>query len=296
MIEIKNLTKRFGTTVATNDVTLTFDKGIIGLVGQNGAGKSTLLRLIAGVLYPDEGEILIDGKPNDLKQSKASVLFLNDDPYVPSPRINDLINLYDALYDFNKDIFYEIIKKFNLPINKKITSFSKGMTRQLFIAITLAIDAKYYLLDEAFDGLDPLSLQLIKQEILNLYNKDKTIIISSHNISALERLVDRFVIIYNGKISNDDINKKSNEQLIKYQIMIDNENFNEEYLNSNGFNVVSFTKVGSIYHVVFLSENSKNTMKALKNKFKDISLIEPIAMSSDEIVSLDMVLARKEGN
>lgn len=293
MIEIRNLTKKFIDVTAINNLSIDFDHGIIGLVGQNGAGKSTLLRLIASVLYQNEGEILVDGLSNDLKESKEKIFFLSDNPYVPTfSSIQDLVDLYYSLYNFDKNRFYELINLFALPKKRKISGFSKGMKRQLFLALTLSIDARYYLLDEAFDGIDPLVMELIKNELLKLSSNGKTIIISSHNIGALQRLCDRFVILYQGRVTKDGANDNLDDNLIKYQIISESEDFNQENLSRLKFNVVSFKKMGSIYHVVF-SSNSKELLESqLKENF-NLRLLENIPIDSEELIALEMLLAKK---
>jgi len=166
------------------------------------------------------------------------------------------------------------------------------MKRKAFIALTLAIDVDIYLLDEAFDGIDPLVLEVIKQEIIALGKQNKTVIISSHNISTLERLVDRTIILYAGQVKRDGNIEHLGDELVKYQIYT-KDIINEEVLIKLGIKVVSLKKVGSIYHLVIKSSNDVETI--VKEKLNPI-LFEKIPIDGDEIVILEMMMAKLEGN
>ncbi|MFA6755570.1 MAG: ABC transporter ATP-binding protein [Bacilli bacterium] len=293
MIKINNLTKSFGKVKAVNNISLSFDNGVIGLVGENGAGKSTLFRLISGIIKADSGSILINDKDSFSKEAKEKLFFLSDDPFVPYGNyLKDLYEFYSCFYNVDKTKFNSLITRFDLPKDKKISSYSKGMKRKAFIALTLAIDVDIYLLDEAFDGIDPLVLEVIKQEIIALGKQNKTVIISSHNISTLERLVDRTIILYAGQVKRDGNIEHLGDELVKYQIYT-KDIINEEVLIKLGIKVVSLKKVGSIYHLVIKSSNDVETI--VKEKLNPI-LFEKIPIDGDEIVILEMMMAKLEGN
>ena len=140
MIEIKQVTKKFGKVVAIDNLSLNIEQGIYGLVGQNGAGKSTLFRSICGVYEQDSGEIKIDGFDADSKAGKELVFFLSDDPYVEkSDKINDMLEFYGIFYKINKKKFNKLVSYFGLPYDKPLSKFSKGMKRQAFISLALAV-------------------------------------------------------------------------------------------------------------------------------------------------------------
>lgn len=292
MIEITNLVKRFGEVTAVDHLTLTINDGVVGLVGHNGAGKSTLFRLIADVLTPDEGSIALNGLPHQEIEAKRSVFFLSDDPAVPANANDEAVfAFYANFFDVDHDRFLALLEKFGLPRNRKVSTFSKGMRRQLFICLALSVRADIYLLDEAFDGIDPLVLEIIKGEIISLSGEGKTIVISSHNIAGLENLVDRFVVLYKGKLSKEGGNEELGEEFVKYQC-VSKTPLNEENLKALGFRVVNFKKVGSIYHFVLVYE------EGIEEKIKGaytLDLLERIAIAPDEIVALQMMLAKKEG-
>ncbi|MFA7068482.1 MAG: ABC transporter ATP-binding protein, partial [Acidaminococcaceae bacterium] len=265
--------------------------GIVGLVGQNGAGKSTLLRLISGVLYPSDGVITINGKEALSKEAKRDVFFLPDNPYaLLRSNVKDVVDLYSNFYKIDIECFNRLLAKFKLPLNRRVTNFSKGMKRQLFVALALSIQVPILLLDEAFDGLDPLAMDVIKEEIINLNSEGKTIVISSHNISALERLVDRFIILYKGVLRSDGSNEHLGENFLKYQGVF-NTPLSEKQLLLLGIKVVSFKKVGSIYNFVVLDQ------ELLEQKINEAYapvLLERIPIDPDEVITLEMLLATKE--
>ena len=171
MIEISGLAKYFGTHLVLRDINLKIkDKTILGLIGINGAGKSTLLRCISGIYSPDSGLVMVDGKnAYDNESVKRDVFFLPDDPYYSARTTPaDLMKLVQAFYKIDELVYFTMLDKFKIPIHKRMDKFSKGMKRQVFVALAFAIKPKYMLLDEAFDGLDPIARDLFKAEIKRL--------------------------------------------------------------------------------------------------------------------------------
>ena len=293
MIQINNATKRFDQKTAISSLSLDIDSGVIGLVGQNGAGKSTLLRMIAGVYNADKGEILVDSFPSTSKESKELIFFLPDDPFAPiNSNIAAVKEFYQLFYCVDEDIFENLIDKFNLPRNVRVTKFSKGMRRLLFIALSLSISCRYLLLDEAFDGLDPLVLETVKEQIVRICkDKEKTVVVSSHNVTALEKLVDKFVIIHDGRLSNDGDLYSLCETFIKYQAIFDKA-CDEETLLELGLNVLSYRKAGSIHNFVINNKENKDVEKILSTLKP--SLLETVAIDANEIILLQMAMANKE--
>ncbi|MBE6127156.1 MAG: ABC transporter ATP-binding protein [Erysipelotrichaceae bacterium] len=293
MIEIQNLTKTFGSTRAVDGLTLTFRPGITGLVGHNGAGKSTLFRTIAGIYPANGGSVLIDGCDATSQEGKAKVFFLSDDPLAPKGvSLAGVLEFYGCLFDVDEERFYRIVKTFGLPMDKPINTFSKGMRRQVFVALALAMKADHLLLDEAFDGLDPLVVDAIKGEIIAAAEEGKTIVISSHNIFALQRLVDRFVILHKGKVTKEGSSEDIGTEFVKFQAAFKFPVV-EENISSLGFNVVSFRVVGSVTHFVILGKTDAEEI--IKEKMEPL-FIERVALDPDEILALEMALAKKEGD
>ena len=289
MIEIKNLVKTFGSVRAVDDLSITVNSGINGLIGENGAGKSTLLRLISDVYQPDSGEIIIDGIKNNDIRAKKGVFFLPDNPAAPhNSAVMQTFEFYSTLFDLDKDKFMEIMNKLSLPIDRKVSTYSKGMRRQLFIAIALSSNAKYALLDEAFDGLDPLVLATVREEIIKDADK-KTYIVSSHNISSLERLCDSFILLSKGRVGKNGDVEHLGENFVKYQILVKGQ-LEQKDLEALSYRVLSFKKVGSLCNVVFHDEIDESI---IRNKM-DVILLEKIAIDPDELIALEMLDARKE--
>lgn len=293
MIRISSLTKRFDEKEAISSLTLDISPGITGLVGQNGAGKSTLFRLISGVYEADEGEVLVDTFLASTKQSKERIFFLPDDPFSPpNSDIKGTLDFYKIFYDIDQEKFYRLVEQFHLPNDVKIRKFSKGMRRLLFIALSLSINVPILLLDEAFDGLDPLVLEIVKSELLKIYDdQEKTIIISSHNISALEKLVDKFVIIHEGKLRSDGSIDYLGETFVKYQAIFQEE-CSEEILVNHGLDIITYRKIGSISNFVINRKKDLDVEKLLKDLKP--TLLENIPIDANEIIILQMTLARKE--
>lgn len=293
MIEIQNLTKTFGSTRAVDGLTLTFRPGITGLVGHNGAGKSTLFRTIAGIYPANGGNVLIDGCDATSQEGKAKVFFLSDDPLAPKGvSLAGVLEFYGCLFDVDEERFYRIVKTFGLPMDKPINTFSKGMRRQVFVALALAMKADHLLLDEAFDGLDPLVVDAIKGEIIAAAEEGKTVVISSHNIFALQRLVDRFVILHKGKVTKEGSSEDIGTEFVKFQAAFKFPVV-EENISSLGFNVVSFRVVGSVTHFVILGKTDAEEI--IKEKMEPL-FIERVALDPDEVLALEMALAKKEGD
>ena len=291
MISIKNLTKTFGSVKAVNDLTIDIYPGINGLIGENGAGKSTLLRLISDVYQQDNGEITVDELSNKDISVKNDIFYLSDNPYAPhSMNVEQVYDLYATLFDLDRNNFEGIMKKLKLPFDRKVSTFSKGMRRQFFIAISLSAKAEYVLLDEAFDGLDPLVLDVIKQEIIKEADH-KTYIISSHNISSLERLCDNFILLSKGRCKKNSDMEHLGENFVKYQILA-KEEIKEEDLQAVAIRTLTFKKLGSIYNIV--TYGAIDEVK-LKEKYHVI-LCERIPIDPDELIALEMLNARKDNN
>ena len=291
MISIKNLTKTFGPVKAVNDLTIDIYPGINGLIGENGAGKSTLLRLISDVYQQDNGEITVDELSNKDISVKNNIFYLSDNPYAPhSMNVEQVYDLYATLFDLDRNTFEGIMKKLKLPFDRKVSTFSKGMRRQFFIAIALSAKAEYVLLDEAFDGLDPLVLDVIKQEIIKEADH-KTYIISSHNISSLERLCDNFILLSKGRCKKNSDMEHLGENFVKYQILT-KEEIKEEDLQAVAIRTLTFKKLGSIYNIVTYGAIDEDKLKERYH----VILCERIPIDPDELIALEMLNARKDNN
>ena len=222
MISITNLCKSFGPKVVLANLNLQINDGqVLGLVGINGAGKSTLLRTLCGVYKADVGEILVDGKPSyENEQVKKDFFFLPDEPfYDQNSTPASILALYRSQYDVDKDKYHEYLEHFKINPKEKLNKFSKGMKRQTFISLALAIHPKYLVLDEAFDGLDPLARLMFKRELVDMISDyHSTVIISSHSLRELEDICDSFALLNNNHIVSNGNLTEALDELHKYQI------------------------------------------------------------------------------
>ena len=203
MIETKNLTKAFGDTKALSDISLSIKDGeITGLVGTNGAGKSTLLRLIAGVLKPDSGSVTVDEKSTyDNPLAKSEFVFVPDDLFFfNNANAKDMALYYASLYKkYDMEKFVRLLNAFSLNPKQRISTYSKGMRRQLAIILAVCANTKYILLDETFDGLDPVMRAAVKSLFADeMSERGLTPLISSHSLRELEDICDHVGLLHKG--------------------------------------------------------------------------------------------------
>lgn len=202
LVEIKNVNKFYGYKKALDDVTLDIKPGkIYGLLGPNGSGKTTLIKLINDLLKPDCGEILINGlKPG--VESKKIISFLPERTYLSMDfKVNELIKYFKDFYeDFDSEKAYALLKDLNINPKDKLKTMSKGTKEKVQLILVMSRKAKLYVLDEPIGGVDPASRDYILKTILNNYNKDASIIISTHLIADVESILDEVIFINYGKI------------------------------------------------------------------------------------------------
>ena len=205
MITMNGLTKTFEGFTALDNFTSEIPPGsIYGLVGTNGSGKSTLLRLISGIYRPDGGEIKVGGEsPFENVGVKSRIVHVSDDLYfLPQSTMDDMAAFYAGVYkSFDWDTYREMCGRFPIDPKKRIGKFSKGMKRQTALILALACRPKILLLDEAFDGLDPvirIGLRKILADVIA--DGDVTVIIASHNLRELEDLCDHMGLLHAGKV------------------------------------------------------------------------------------------------
>ena len=205
MIELKGLTKKFGSFTALDSISFSVSDGsIFGLVGSNGAGKSTLLRTLAGVFRPDGGEALIDGQaPFENSEVKGKCVFISDYPYFfRQSTLSDMADFYRRIYrSWNLQRFDQLCGIFPIDREKKIIEMSKGMQRQAALICALSTEPEYLFMDEIFDGLDPVIRQLLKRIVSGeVSDRNMTVIIASHNLRELEDLCDHVGLLHRGGI------------------------------------------------------------------------------------------------
>lgn len=260
MISIEGLSHSFGTNVVLQNVHLEIgDQKVLGLVGINGAGKSTLLRLISGVYRPQSGSVLYDGKDPMDAVSREDLFLLPDDPYFNGQTTcQSLLKMYKVFYPkLDESVFKEIIDDFKLPEKKAIRTFSKGMRRQAFIALAFAVAPKYLLLDEAFDGLDPLARKKFKERLaIMVKEKGSTVIISSHSLKELEDFCDEFVMIDEHQLISSGKVLEKTMDFSKFQIAFE-EVPEKDAFWACGLDIKSFKTVGRVVTIVVAGDSEK---------------------------------------
>lgn len=208
-LEIKNLNMGYKNKVLDN-LNLELEKGqIVGLVGPNGAGKSTFLRILAGLEKTYSGSVIIDGE--EISYKTADIISYQPDKFALSNKLSvkEVVRTYKAFFkDFDEEKFYRIYKEFKLPEKAKVREMSKGMREKMQIALSLSRKAEIFLLDEPISGVDPSARKAIIETILNNFEEDSLIILSTHLINQIEPLLDRVLFLSDGKIS---INKTIDE-------------------------------------------------------------------------------------
>lgn len=222
MIKATDLSKIFDGKKALDAINLTVEDGsIYGLVGSNGSGKSTLLRLAAGIYMPDGGEITADGeKIFDNFRKKTEIAYLGDTPYfMPHATIKELARFYRTIYpSFDNSLYNRLLEIFPLDYKARIATMSKGMQRQAALIMAIASSPKYLLLDEAFDGLDPVIRKVLKSILIEgAENRSMTTVIASHNLRELEDLCDSVGLIHGGNIIFSDTIEALKSKLHKVQ-------------------------------------------------------------------------------
>lgn len=220
-LEIKNLNMGYKNKVLDN-LNLELDKGqIVGLVGPNGAGKSTLLRILAGLEKTYTGRVIIDGE--EISYKSADIISYQPDKFALSNKLSvkEVVRTYKAFFkDFDEEKFYKIYKEFKLPEKAKVREMSKGMREKMQIALSLSRKAEIFLLDEPISGVDPSARKAIIETILNNFEEDSLIILSTHLINQIEPLLDRVLFLSDGKISVnktiDEIRSEENMSIEDY--------------------------------------------------------------------------------
>ena len=219
LLEIKNLYKNYGEKQVLNNITLTVPRGkIIGLLGKNGTGKTTLIKLINGLITPTEGEIIFEGEKIG-PQSKLNIAYLPERTYLDkSMTINETLKFFKEFYsNFDIDKAKDLLKKLDLDENQKIIKMSKGMQEKVQLVLVMSRKADLYILDEPLGGVDPATRGYILDTILTNFNEGASIIISTHLISDIERILDEVIFIDKGEIKlisdADELRNKENASI-----------------------------------------------------------------------------------
>jgi len=261
--ELRNLKKYFATQKAVDDISFTIDKGsIFGLLGPNGAGKTTLIRMITGIFFPDEGEIIFDGKKFDPVNDIINIGYMPEERGLyKKMKIGEQALYLAQLKGLNRADAMAKIKEWFVKLemqswwNKKVEDLSKGMSQKLQFVTTVLHEPKLIILDEPFSGLDPVNSNIIKEEIYKLSQKGCTIIFSTHRMEQVEEICDHIVLINKGKKILDGSVKKVKQDFKENLFSIGFDN--EPSLNGNAIFEVIGKKDQS--YIVKIKEDKKPT-------------------------------------
>lgn len=281
MLKIEHLEKSFGSHPVLKNLNLELKEGsVFGLVGVNGAGKSTLLRLIAGVYQPNGGSIQFEGK-DTFKDAdiRASISFVSDEPYYePGTTMESMKLLYESVYPFDQALFQNYCKEFELDPSKPIAGFSKGMKRRMSIIFGLCTHPKLLLLDEAYDGLEPLARLKFKRILAERIEEEKlSVIIASHSLRELEDICDSFGILENGQISEYGDLIETKGKVNKYQAAFKEEVTRDQF---SGLDILSFQSEGRVVQMVVRGE--EETVRAELAKHDPV-LIDVLPVTFEEL-------------
>lgn len=271
LITVDNIVKKYK-NFTLDKVSFELESGhIYGFVGENGSGKSTTMKAISSLINLDEGHVLINGKESqDLEPEEREKLgFTLDEICLPDNLKIRLINniLKNAFENWDETLFFKYLTTFNIDVNKKIKELSKGMKAKFNIIISLCHGANILILDEPMNGLDPVA----RDEFCTLLNDyieegdNRTILISSHIISDLEKICTDFIFIHNGKIILNESKKVIDSSFLKLTLSED------EFDAFDKFKIVRFKKMGGNYDVLISnSEENKNIPNVEKASAEDI--------------------------
>ena len=203
LLRCENLTKRYGGVLALDSISLSLESGkIVGLLGPNGSGKTTLIKIINGLLIPNAGTVTICGNAPGPK-TKADVAYLPDSIYLSSwMTVRQIVAYFQDFYaDFRPDLALEMLEKLGINPKKRLKTLSKGNKEKVCLILTMSRNAKLYVLDEPIAGVDPAARDYVISTIINNYNPEATVLISTHLIADIEQILDEVIFIQQGHIA-----------------------------------------------------------------------------------------------
>lgn len=281
MLKIEHLYKSFGDTEVLKGIDLTVEDGsIVGLVGINGVGKSTLLRIIAGVYKADAGSVQLDGHDTWYEpQIREKIAYVSDEQYYPvGSTVGSLRLLYESMYAFDVQLYEKYLQVFGLDPKMSMASLSKGMRRRAALLYALCIHPRLILLDEAYDGLEPLA-RLNLKKILSAMVSDEnvSVIIASHSLRELEDICDSFCMLEDGLALRHGDLAESKGMVHKYQIA-----YREPADKAlfNGLDILHYEQEGRVVRLVVRGEAEEVTARL---KESEPVLLDVLPVSFEEL-------------
>lgn len=219
ILEIKNIDKSFDKNKIIDNVSFNISTGkIVGLLGKNGSGKTTILKMINDLLTVDKGEILIDGKKVGV-ETKAIISYLPERTYLESGQtVADVFEFFEEFYlDFDRQKAEKLLRDLDLDINASLSKMSKGMKEKIQLILVMSRNAKLYILDEPLGGVDPSTRDYILQTILSNFGEDSSLLITTHLIADVEKILDEVIFVDKGTIilqeNADDLRRKEKKSI-----------------------------------------------------------------------------------
>lgn len=291
MIEIKNLSKAFDKNFALKKLNFQVGDGsVFALVGSNGSGKSTLLRTVSGVYEPTAGEVLVDGKPIfENPQLKDKVYFVADVPFFYNgTTLDNASNLLSKIYSgWSEETYLRLCSIFPIDRRGKLINMSKGMQRQASLILALSSKPKYLLLDEIFDGLDPVIRRLVKQLIISdVSDRGMSVIIASHNMRELEDICDHIAFLHRGTLVAEDDVDEIKTQVHKFQAAF-NKEFDQEKI-IGGLELLGFKRSGNL--ISFTAKGNKEDIEKIIKEQEPV-FMEALPLTLEEIFMCEMEVA-----
>lgn len=291
MIEIKNLSKAFEKNFALKKLNFQVGDGsVFALVGSNGSGKSTLLRTISGVYQPTAGDVLIDGKPVfENPQLKDQIYFVADVPFFYNgTTLDNASNLLSKIYSgWSEETYLRLCSIFPIDRRGKLINMSKGMQRQASLILALSAKPKYLLLDEIFDGLDPVIRRLVKQLIINdVSDRGMSVIIASHNMRELEDICDHIAFLHRGNLVVEDDVDEIKTQVHKFHAAFDRDFDQNEIIG--GLEILNIKRSGNL--ISFTAKGNKEDIEKII-KAQEPIFMESLPLTLEEIFMCEMEVA-----
>ena len=266
------------------------DSSVFALVGSNGSGKSTLLRTISGVYQPTAGDVLIDGKPIfENPQLKDQVYFVADVPFFYNgTTLDNASNLISKIYSgWSEETYLRLCSIFPIDRRGKLINMSKGMQRQASLILALSAKPKYLLLDEIFDGLDPVIRRLVKQLIINdVSDRGMSVIIASHNMRELEDICDHIAFLHRGNLVVEDDVDEIKTQVHKFHAAFDRDFDQNEIIG--GLEILNIKRSGNL--ISFTAKGNKEDIEKII-KAQEPIFMESLPLTLEEIFMCEMEVA-----
>jgi ABC-2 type transport system ATP-binding protein len=290
VLELRNLKKHYATQKAVDDISFSVEPGsIFGLLGPNGAGKTTLLRMITGILYPDEGQVLFEGKPFDAMKDVEKIGYMPEERGLyKKMKIGEQALYLAQLKGLDRSTAMELIKEWFVKLemqswwNRKVEDLSKGMSQKLQFVTTVLHRPKLIILDEPFSGLDPVNSNVIKDEIFNLARQGSTIIFSTHRMEQVEEICDHIVLVNKGNKILDGTVRNVKQQFKEnlFRIGFDSMPPNT---HSDAFDIVKQNEDYSLVVKIHEGHKPNDVLRYFLQQERNITLFHEILPSLNEI-------------